>query len=210
MKKINLITCAIITLVYAKVSSQNIIIRGIDNGNLPENFKSTGNYYYKDVYNYLDWFVGTWEYVNGNEKFQIVLTKVINYHNVDTYLNFDFNEDGIVLQYRKYINNQLIFESPLYEDPDFDSEDGNELKGSLFDYGRLTKTLYKDEPFNTQVWIPGGTPMPTLCFIKKHPLENNKIKFSLNFFESHSYDAQAYAGQPVYSIPNNIVMTKVN
>ncbi len=210
MKIVQFITCITITFLCSKVSCQNIIIRGAANGNLPENFKSTGNYYYKDVYNYLDGFVGTWEYVHGNEKFQIILTKVINYHYIDTYLNFDFYEDGIVLKYRKYVNNQLIFESPDYDKPEFVSEDGNELKGTLFDYGRLTKTLYKDEPFNTSVWIPGGTPMPTVCLIKRIPLENNKIKFDLYFFEGHNYDSATYSGQPTHSIPDGVIMTKVN
>lgn len=208
MKIVQFITCITITFLCSKVSCQNIIIRGAANGNLPENFQSLGQYYYKDVNNYLDWFVGTWEYVNGNEKFQITLTKVINYHHIDTSLNFDFYDDGIVLQYRKYLNNQLTFESPNYQMPDFHSEDGNLLKGRIRDYGRLTKTLYK--PFSNSVWIQGGYPLAPICRISKHPLEYNKIKFSLGLMEALEYDYETYAGQSYYSIPNNIIMTKVN
>ena len=209
MKKIYLIIYAIALLASLDSNSQIIITRSNDGTILPQNFQSTGEYYYKDVNNYLDWFVGTWEYVNGNEKFQITLTKVVEYHLINNYLNLNFYKDGIVLQYRTYLNNQLTFESPSYENPDFYCEDGNLLSGRIMDYGRLTRTLYKD-PFNTEVWIPGGTPMPTDCDITKHPLDNNKIKFSLNFFEGQRYDSQTYLGQPVHSIPNNIVLTKVN
>lgn len=44
-----------------------------DNNNYPDNYLSNGEYYIKDINNNLDIFTGTWEYVNGNEKFQIIL-----------------------------------------------------------------------------------------------------------------------------------------
>ncbi|MGV3697058.1 DUF6705 family protein [Flavobacterium sp.] len=190
-------------------NGQIILLRGQNNGPLPENFISSGQYYYKDVYNYLNFYVGTWEYVNGNEKFQITISKVVNYHEVDSYLNLDFYEDGVVLQYRKYLNNQLIFESPAYENPNFYCEEGHILKGRIMDYGRLTRTLYKD-PFNTEVWRQGGNPIIPICRITKHPLDFDKVKFNLSLPEADDYDYQTYNGQPFFSIPNDIILTKVN
>ena len=192
-------------------SSQIIITRGGNNGNLPENYNSTGQYYYKDVNNYLNNFVGTWEYVNGNEKFQIILTKITNYHVVIPDIDLNYYEDGIVLQYKKYTNNVLTFESPIYENPNFSTTDGVKLEGALSDYGRITKTVVLF-PTN-HVRHQGGTPIHPDCDIEKLPNQPNKISFKLHSGMEHGhkgYDKETYAGQPTYSIPNNIIMDKVN
>lgn len=198
-------------LYSCNTNSQIIITRGGNNGNLPQNFKSTGQYYYKDVNNYLDNFVGTWEYINGNEKFQIILTKITNFHSIDTDLNLNFYEDGIVLQYKKYTNNVLTFESPIYNDPNFRTTNGVKLEGSLSDYGRITKTVVL--PPSNLVWHQGGEPIYPRCDIEKLANQPNKISFKLHSGPEHGhkgYDKETYAGQPTYSIPNNIIMDKVN
>lgn len=196
--------------------SQIIIKRGEKgiNGVLPPDYNRTGQYYYKDVDNYLDNFTGTWEYVNGNEKFQIVLTKVIKYHVIEPLLDLNFYEDGIVLRYKKFVNNSLIFESPNYEMPDFSSTDGLLLKGNIKDYGRITKTIYMPYPRNsTEVRWQGGHPIYPHCWIERLMTlrtEPKKIKFSLSLTGTINYDRTTYAGQPTFSIPNDIVMVKVN
>ena len=123
MKTIYLKIILVLSLfLFSNLSNSQIIIKrgekGI-NGVLPDDFQSSGNYYYKDINNYLDNFTGTWQYVNGNEKFQIVLTKVIKYHVVIPLIDLNYYEDRIVLRYKKFVNNNLVFESPIYETPDF-------------------------------------------------------------------------------------------
>ena len=185
-----------------------------DDINYPHGYLGTGQYYIKDINNYLDNFTGTWEYVNGNEKFQIVLTKVIKYHVIEPLLDLNFYEDGIVLRYKKFVNNSLIFESPNYEMPDFISRDGLLLKGGIYDYGRITKTIYMPFPRNsTEVYMPGGQPIYPHCWIERLMTlrtEPKKIKFSLSLTGTINYDRATYAGQPTFSIPNDIVMVKVN
>jgi len=209
MKKIKLLMYSLTMILCWNTNSQIILDRSIKNDNLPENFDNSGNYYYKDVHQYLEWFEGTWEYVNGNEKFEITLTKVIEYHEVEPQLNLNFYEDGIVLQYRKYVDNQLTFESPAYQDPNFFCIDGNNLEGNIQDYGRISKSTYM--PLTNLLLRQGGNPIYPFCTISKIPLENNKVKFLLNdsYFQNY-YDFETYAGQPYYSIPDNIVMSKVN
>jgi len=127
---------------FLQCKSQTVIVWGQKNLNVPDNFLSTGQYYYKDVHNYLLPFVGTWEYVNGNEKFQIILSKIVKYHLLDTDLNYNFYKDGVSIQYKKFTNNNLVYESPIINKPTFRSDNGYKLEGYMKDYGRLTRTVY--------------------------------------------------------------------
>ena len=185
-----------------------------DNNTYPSGYLSTGQYYIKDVNNYLNNFTGTLEYVDGNEKFQIILTKVNYFHQTDTDLNLNYYEDGIVIRYKKFMNNTLIFESPNYDDPNFRTKDGLLLTGNLKDYGRLTRTIYYPYPPNsTEVFKQGGNPIYPKCRIEKLPNyigQPQQIKFSLSLTGTTNYDHETYAGQPIYSIPNDIIMIKVN
>ena len=218
MKTIYLKIILVLSLfLFSNLSNSQIIIKrgekGI-NGVLPDDFQSSGNYYYKDINNYLDNFTGTWQYVNGNEKFQIVLTKVIKYHVVIPLIDLNYYEDRIVLRYKKFVNNNLVFESPIYETPDIISTDGLLLKGNVTDYGRITKTIYMPFPRNsTEVFLQGGQPIYPICRIERLMTlrtEPKKIKFSLSLTNTPNYDRETYAGQPTFSIPNDIEMVKVN
>ena len=207
---INKIILTVFLLNSMIVSSQNILIWGQNNGNLPSNFLNTGQYYYKDVNNYLNNFIGTWEYVNGNEKFQIVLTKVTMFHVVIPNLELNYYKDGIVMIYKKYLNNNLIFESPTYSNPNFLTDDGIILKGYLQDYGRISKTLYF--PFSSEVYVPGGQPISPHCWLTKQPDmagQPPRIFFNLDLTGTVNYDKETYAGQPTFSIPNNVMMYKL-
>lgn len=199
-----------ITCFYSCSSgSQIIITRGGNNGNLPEDFLSSGQYYYKDVNNYLDNFAGTWQYINGSEKFEIVLTRITNYHVNEPDLGYDFYKDGIVLQYKKYINNVLVYQSPLPVKPTFESKNGVLLDGYMVDYGRITKTIYyPHDP--TMVRKQGGEFVHPICRIEKVAGNSQQIKFNLFLTDVVNYDRETYQGQPPYSIPNDIIMTKVN
>lgn len=201
---------------FLNCKSQIIIERGIKN-NVPKNFKSTGQYYYKDVHNYLDKFVGTWEYVNGNEKFQIILTKIVKYHYVEPIIELDYYEDGIHLQYKKFVNGSLVFQSPITNEVHLSIEDPNNLKGHIYDYGRQTVEVVRPAFFGGGVEYAGGQYFHPQCDIEKLMTiigEPQKIKFKLyngghSFSFGSPYDNPAYNGLPQFSIPNDIVLTKV-
>ena len=62
----------ILILISANISftmNAQVIVDMSSDVVLPTNYNQTGQYYEKDVHNYLNRFVGTWEYINGNEKF---------------------------------------------------------------------------------------------------------------------------------------------
>jgi len=201
---------------FLKYKSQTVIIWGQKNANLPENFNNSGLYYYKDVYNYLDNFVGTWEYINGNEKFQIILTKIVKYHYVNSKIKLNFYEDGIAIQYKKYSNSTLLFQSPIINEPSFRASNTAKLEGHITDYGRVTVDAnYWPTPLlPSGVFKHGGEYFHPKCIIEKIPQSSPaKIKFNLYLGQSsgfgNEYNNPAYAGQPTFSIPNNVVMTKV-
>lgn len=194
-----------------------IIVDRTSNTPLPPNYNETGQYYEKDVHNYLDNFVGTWEYINGNEKFQIILSKVIKYHTNMPDIKLNFYEDGIAIQYKKYSNNTLIFQSPIISEPNFGTYDGVELEGYMVDYGRVTVdvkwpfTAVQNSMGNLK---NGGEYFHPKCTIERIP-QSSPAKIKFNLYVGHSpgfgneYNNPAYAGQPTFSVPNNIVMTKV-
>ncbi len=220
LKSLNLkLTILFTVLLFScKSFSQVPIVWGDTNVTVPEDFQSSGNYYYKDIPNHLLNFTGTWEYVNGNEKFQIVLSKVTKHHTVVSHalFNFNFYEDGIVLQYKKYVNNLLIFESPVYQSPNFKTTDGITLIGSVTDYARVTKTIYYPQFFQGGgVQKQGGEYFYPTCYIEKLPkikYEPHKIKFQLFMQDACCGETQneIYNGLPTFSIPDNIEMVKLN
>jgi len=198
------------------VMKSQIVVDMTSDEVLPFNYNETGQYYEKDIHNYLDNFTGTWEYVNGNEKFQIILTKIVKYHFVDSDLKLNFYEDGIVLRYKKFTNGNLVFESPIKNKPTFSASDNTKLEGYMVDYGRVTVDAEwpLNNILNMGVLRQGGEYFHPSCTIERLPLnlsEPPKIKFSLSLRQSigGEYKNPAYNGLPTFSIPNNIIMTKV-
>lgn len=204
-------TTTVIVMLFCIIQckSQIIINMAGGNGTLPSNYNETGQYYKKDINNYLDNFVGTWEYVNGNEKFQIILIKVIKYHYISTLANLNYYEDGLKYRYKKFVNNVLTFESPVREYPSFRTGDGVLLEGGIKDYGRITKTVKIS--LTNKVMYPGGGPVDARCEITKVSTNPDKIKFHLYLRQEFpNYDDETYAGQPIFSLPNDVIMTKVS
>lgn len=218
MKKLYIKILIIVNVLFftLMIKSQTVIVRGENNGPLPDNFLSSGQYYYKDVNNYLDSFTGTWEYVNGNEKFQIILTKVVKYHTVLSKINLNIYEDGISVKYKKFINGVMSFESPVVNEPSLTRSNGIKLEGYIVDYGRVTvdTKLPLDNILKLGVLRQGGDYFHPSCTIERLPInlsESPKIKFSLSLRQSigGEYKNPTYNGLPTFSIPNNIIMTKV-
>jgi hypothetical protein len=91
MKKIILI-CSIFSITL------NAQIVNIEN----KNGTRTNGYYYKDVNNHLNQFVGTYKYENGNEKITMIFKKIINHYNGEYYQDLlvgevKYEKNGIVL-----------------------------------------------------------------------------------------------------------------
>lgn len=192
-----------------------IVVDMTSDAPLPSNYNETGNYYLKDINNYLNSFLGTWEYVDGNKKFQIILTKATKFHFVIPSMNIDIYEDGIFYKYKQFVNNNLVFESPTENSPTFNTENGIKIEGMIRDYGRVTKTVYYPQALGGGIALEGGWYFPAECTIEKLITainEPEKITFDIYLRESRGfgeYDNPIYNGLPTFSIPNNIIMTKV-
>ena len=214
----NLIIILIFITNCTNITNAQIIVDISSNVKLPSNYDETGQYYLKDMHNYLDRFVGTWEYVNGNEKFEIILTKVVKYHYFSPNVNLNVYKDAIKLQYKKFVNGNLIYESPIPNTPWFITYDGINLKGAMLDYGRVTVGVKSPSFGFLEQWTihKGGEFFYPECTIKLQPLsltEPPKIRFNLYLRETgglgNPYNNPAYQGQPLFSVPNNIILTKV-
>ena len=107
MKKI--LVTLIVFLSFFSVSSQTIVDMA---GQRESSHYKNGEYYLKDVNNYLLPFLGTWRYVNGISEFRITVTKVSKYRVIFSDYKIDYYEDGVLLTYQKYENNDLVFSSP--------------------------------------------------------------------------------------------------
>ncbi len=216
MKNISIKLVLLSLMITIMNCKSQIIVDVSSNAILPSNYNETGQYYEKDVHNYLDNFVGTWEYANGNEKFQIILTKIIKHHTNIPEIKLNFYEDGITLRYKRFANNNLVFESPVKNEPTFSTLNGQTLNGFMQDYGRLTRTVHYPQAAGGGVLKQGGEYFTPNCIIEKIPVnlsanEPQKIKFTLYIGETvGEYRNPAYNGMPTFSIPNNIVMTKVH
>ncbi len=208
-----LIIAAMLLFCELSFSQTAVDFSTYQDGHYPNAFFSSGQYYLKDVNNKLNNFLGTWEYTNGNQKFQIVLTKTTMYHVLKPAAQMNFYQDGIDIQYKLYTNNQLTYTSPLNASAVFRTIDGLKLEGGMYDYGRLSKAVTLPGT-NKQVSV-ANKPLFAHCTIKKIlvNLSNNepeKISFDLTTFKMDGYDTETYQGQPLFSIPNNIILVKVN
>ena len=214
----NLIIILIFITNCTNITNAQIIVDKSSNVKLPSNYDSTGQYYEKDIHNFLDNFVGTWEYVNGNQKFQLIFQKFVKYHNIEPQINLNIYEDGIGVKYKIFENGFLIFESPTPTEPKFTTINGINLQGTFIDYGRVTVEVQRPtfgflEPFTL---YKGGVYFRPNCKIEKILTTigtPQKIKFNLTLRETahlgDPYNNPAYQGQPLFSVPNNIILTKV-
>lgn len=73
MKKILLIFSIFLITISCKAQTQTIIPMNSYYNEIPEGS------YFKDTENFLDSFVGTWKYQNGNEQFVIILNKKLKH-----------------------------------------------------------------------------------------------------------------------------------
>ncbi len=194
------LTFVISTLTY----SQTVL----DMSTTEDDFSYTknGEYYLKDINNYLDNFVGTWTYVEGNKRFELILEKVLFYHfqtNFSGVINDDYYTDGIKISYKQYESNILVFESPaqslLYL---AETKDGILLTGSFTDFNRVSYFACR----GCQK-APVGHIITSLNF-KISPFNSNIASFKLGKYHLGGYNYELYQGQPLFSVPNDVELTK--
>ena len=114
------------------------------NNNIDDLYQN-GTYYHKDVNNYLDAFTGTWRYeYDTNKEFRIILTKVEMYHDVGETLDFDYYTDGLLINYQKYENGTLIYQSPTLDYPTGSFVNPTKIGMSFTDYERLSAIFNLD------------------------------------------------------------------
>ncbi|MDF2833376.1 MAG: hypothetical protein K0Q82_2482 [Chryseobacterium indoltheticum] len=218
MNKLTIFFTALLSNIAVIINAQTVVDISSSTP-LPPDYNENGLYYEKDIHNYLDDFVGTWEYINGNEKFQITFTKIIKYHLYYPDIKINVYEDGIAFQYKKYKGNLLLYSSPVMSKPTLKTYHGTILEGIFIDYGRVTKEVrwpqYVGPPMAGTVYRQGGEYFHPTCTIEKISSGTTpKIKFHLylrgmNAGFGSPYDNPIYTGQPRLSIPNDIILTKV-
>ncbi|MFD2907940.1 DUF6705 family protein [Flavobacterium ardleyense] len=154
-----------------------------------------GTYYIKDINNYMLPYLGTWKYVDGNKEFRITLTKVTKHHVVYTDYNINHYIDGLRIQYQKYENGQLIYNSIVRQNPTGIIKEFRKLNMSFTDYERNNEIFPVDLlliPLNNM-----GTPQ-------------YKLKFKLDKFERRNTYYEQHPNEPYFSVPDNIEMIKMN
>lgn len=155
------------------------------------NDRKNGAYYIKDVNNYMLPYIGTWSYINGNKEFRIILTKVSMHHVVFQDYNIDYYKDGLTLEYQKYENGQLIFESPSNISPSGIIKEFGKLNMSFKDYGRYGLMFPVDLKL---IPISGGA---------------YQLNFKIDKFEQRNTYFKEHPNEPYFSVPNDIIMTKL-
>lgn len=151
-----------------------------------------GDYYIKDINNYIQPYIGTWQYVNGNTEFRITLTKVEMYHITYPDYNIDYYKDGLRIQYQKYENSVLIYNSIIDNLPTGSIKEFRNLRMSFTDYQRNNEVFPVD-----------------LTLISTGINQNNSLKFVLDSFERRNTYHDEHPNEPYFSVPNNIVMTRM-
>ena len=183
MKQMLILT--IFFLGITNLKSQNIV--PYNSSEINTRFFTNGDYY-KDTTGALDYYAGTWQYTNGNQKFQLILTKVIMYHRSSYNPYYSYYYDGVKVKYKLFTNNVLTFES---------SGEFTEFPSLTLFENNLTGTFQDHQRGN---------------FIAKASITKEgttKIRFSLDNFEAVGQYHKDNPNEPFYSVPNDVVMTKV-
>ncbi|NRR93337.1 hypothetical protein HSX10_17320 [Winogradskyella undariae] len=184
-----LITLAFTIVLYSYGSAQTVIDLSQESF---DGDTENGTYYHKDINNYMQPYVGTWQYIDGNTEFRIILTKVEMFHVILPEANIDYYKDGLTIQYQKYENNILTYNSIIDSHPSGIIQEFGILDMTFTDYQR------NDSLFELE-----------LTLIATGINERNSLKFELNSAESKNTYHDEHPNEPYFSVPNNIVMTRM-
>ncbi|WP_396153207.1 DUF6705 family protein [Flavobacterium sp.] len=184
------ILCIIVTILMFSCLSAQTVVDMANSHTINWNMKN-GQNYLKDVNDYMLPYIGTWSYVYGNKEFRITLTKVTKHHATYPHYNINYYTDGFRIQYQKYENGILIYDSPLRENPTGIIKEFGKLNMSFTDYERNGEIFPVD-----LILIPNGS-------------GQYNLKFKLDKFERRNTYYQQHPNEPYFSVPNDIVMTKM-
>jgi hypothetical protein len=202
--KLKYILSALTFMISTLTYSQTVL----DMSTTEDDFSYTknGEYYLKDINNYLDNFVGTWTYLEGNKKFELILEKVLFYHKTTNFtgvVNQDYYTDCIKITYKQYENNIPVYQSPTNEiESKGLTKDGILLTGSFTDFNRVSYFACR----GCQK-APVGNIITSLNF-KISPFNSNIASFKLGKYHLGGYNYELYQGQPLFSVPNDVELTK--
>ncbi|MEM6721564.1 MAG: DUF6705 family protein [Bacteroidota bacterium] len=196
MKKLSYII--IIMLSCYQLAAQTIV--DISAKRTKSHYKN-GDFYLKDVQNLFQPYLGTWKYTDGNNEFRITITKVTMFHISSSDSNY--YTDGLLVNYQKYINGTMIFQSPPDDYPGVIIKEFGKLRFTFVDYERiykhtvlnLTRNAWHDAFLNL---IPNNTGNYNLHF----KLYTERTGTGLEYEPVQS-------GNPYHSTPTDIIMTKM-
>jgi len=186
MKYIILITIAL--LFVNNQYGQTII--DMSSEDIPSGFQKNGEYYLKDINGYMDYYEGTWQFIDGSSEFRIMIEKVEMEHIIVEDV-IDYFSDGILINYQKYENGILVFESPENENVGGIIESFGNLSIGFTDYERNNAFFGLDLTL-----IPIGS-------------NEYDLKFELDAHERSNTYHDEHPNEPFFSIPNDIIMTKM-
>jgi hypothetical protein len=192
MKKI--ITICIACIITLSCKAQQVIDMAANN-NMDSKYEN-GTYYHKDVNNYLDAFTGTWKYeYDTNKEYRINLTKVEMYHELDQTFNFNYYTDGFSISYQMYENNVLVYQSPTIDFAGGSIKNSQEASLAFRDFGRLGAPFNLDLTLTSEIGSNGG--------------QETMLNFNLIKWHAENPYHDEHPDEPYFSIPNDILMTKV-
>lgn len=200
-------------LLAGGISAQIEVDQNASRDTLPDGYLKSGNYYFKDTHNYLNNFVGTYQYIDGNHKFEIILEKITKDHVQHASFqgpDYDYYEDGLSFQFKEYENGQLIYTSPEEDYASLSADDATHLSGMISDYRRITVDTSPSS--EVSLFNDGGKALTPSAFIKRVPSSDGSFQIYMHLTCIHcgKYDTETYQGQPTFSIPNRVVWTKVD
>ena len=199
MKYIKLTICLILSL---NINAQEIVNLNLWN-QLPDD---TGKYY-ADLDNNFDYFIGTWEYQNGNQTFQIILSKVTQEPYYDE-VSPKFYADGIEGHFKMILNKDLPNESILYRS---DKKIGNTnddwpnvIRGKAIDNIVLSGLINDNSGVFDNEYPMGvrGNMIMTISAGSSPPTASWVITLPQGMY--------GFTQPKTFIIPTNIILTKVN
>lgn len=184
----------LISLITISCKAQTIVDVSTFNNGLP----STGKYY-KDMTGVYQNFLGTWEYINGNQTFRLTLFKT-------TKMPMDYPAkyymDIISGSYKIIQNAGTINEVVLHDSVKYFPQSG-ETSTSII-YGRTANGI--DMSGQMEDTCGNGGTQIVRGFIKMHIINPNATPKQANMTIEKGTNI---AGQ-TFTIPTNVVLTKVN
>lgn len=166
----------------------------------PRNLKN--NNYIKDTEGILNQFVGTWQWIQGNNTFQIILSKEEHWNGGN---NDDYFTDVIVGGYKYIENGNLVIDKLAYT-TSFTSDistwsDFTPILGGVTypQTNQLNLSVYdkiKGKSARTKITLQAGT--------------NGSTQAHWRLFDAETSNYHGSTKQQGFSIPTNIILTKIN